>query len=463
MSNTEAIMWAVEKDPALRSDFCNLTLLDALPTEDRLHEAVQRALGAMPRLRQRVISAPLRIVPPEFADDPSLDLDYHVRRVAVPAPGDFRAVLDVCQQMAEAPFDRSRPLWEFTLLEGIDGDRAALLQKLHHTISDGVGALRLSLALLDFEPDPEPPPPASGDAPSAGDGANEEAPPRSTTPIDVLVDALSDATARNVEIFRRVISETGHVLTRPVELPGRAMDVARVARSLQRQGLVADPSQSDVLVERSLKRRFEVHALPLPDVKRRAKELGGSINDVYVTGLCAALGRYHAREGSDVAQLRMAMPINTRTSGDRSSNRFAPARVVVPIQPAADPAELFPAVQARLTSTKGEAALHVLDSVSGLASALPTALLVAYTRSQVRTIDFAATNLRGSAVPLFLAGSRILANYPFGPRTGSALNCTMLGYCDELHIGCNLDPAAVADPDALRRDIASAFDDLLSG
>ncbi|MDP9336799.1 MAG: diacylglycerol O-acyltransferase, partial [Actinomycetota bacterium] len=156
MSNAEAIMWAVEKDPALRSDFCNLTIFDRRPSDDRVRATMQRALDAIPRLGQRVIGAPLRIVPPAFADDPTLDLDAHVRVVAVPAPGDDRALLDLCGALAEQPLDRARPLWEFTIIEGLTGGRAAMLQKIHHTVTDGVGGLKLSIAMVDLERDPEP-------------------------------------------------------------------------------------------------------------------------------------------------------------------------------------------------------------------------------------------------------------------------------------------------------------------
>src|SRR3974390_2341527 len=116
MSDTEAVMWAVEKDPALRSDFCNLTFLEHAPSRKRLQAKLATALEVMPRLGQRVVSAPLRIVPPEWVDDPALDLDYHVRTVGVPEPGDQRALLDLVASMADAPFDRSRPLWEFTII-----------------------------------------------------------------------------------------------------------------------------------------------------------------------------------------------------------------------------------------------------------------------------------------------------------------------------------------------------------
>jgi WS/DGAT/MGAT family acyltransferase len=456
MSDTEAVMWAVEKDPALRSDFCNLTILDHAPDEKRLRATLDRALAAIPRLRQRVVAAPLRLVPPEFADDPSLDVDYHVRRIAVPAPGDVRAVLDVCEQLAEGSLDRSRPLWEFTLIDGLAGGRAALLQKVHHTISDGVGGLKLSLALLDLEPDP---PFADDDAPAP---APAPVATGSTGPVEALRAAIADATRRNAGIACRAASGAADVLTHPVRLPGRAFDAARLARSVGRQGFVADRSHSDLLAGRSLRRHFEQCSVSLPALKATANALGGSVNDAYVTGICAGLGRYHERYGSAVTDLRMAMPVSTRDRGDDAANRFAPARVLVPIQPAHDVRALFAAVQARLTVAKEEPALGALEGMAGLATYLPTAFLVAYTRNQARTIDFATSNLRGSPLPLYLAGARIAGSYPFGPRAGAALNVTTLGYCDALDIGVNVDPAAVTDIDGLMLDIAAAFDELIS-
>jgi hypothetical protein len=93
---------------------------------------------------------------------------------------------------------------------------------------------------------------------------------------------------------------------------------------------------------------------------------------------------------------------------------------------------------------------------------LPTSLLVALTRSQTRTIDFGASNLRGSPVPLYLAGAQILGSYPMGPRTGCALTVTMLSYCDDIHVGLNIDPAAIVDVGAFMRDVRNAYDDLCS-
>jgi WS/DGAT/MGAT family acyltransferase len=457
MSDSEAVMWAVEKDPALRSDFCNITILEHTPPRARLQEKLATALDAIPRLRQKVVSAPLRIVPPEWVDDPDLDLDYHVRAVAAPEPGGQRELLDLAASLADTPFDRSRPLWEFTVIEGLEDGRAALLQKVHHTITDGVGALKLSLSLVDFEPDPAPPAEPDADVVEM----RPDAPTRSG-PLDVLRGAVADATTRGVGTASNVLSRSGHVATHPQEWPGRVVDGARMATSMRRQLLVTDRARSDVIDGRSLRRRYELFALSLPDMKKAATRLGGTVNDVYVTGLTGALRRYHVARGSDCRELRMAMPVNTRERGDHAPNRFSPARVMVPLVPD-DPVARFAAIHDQLASAKSEAALNAVDTLAGVVSALPTSVLVGVARSQVRTIDFAASNLRGSPAPLYLAGARILANYPMGPRTGCALNATVISYVDDLHMGINIDPAAITDVDDFMDDLAFAYAELLEG
>jgi diacylglycerol O-acyltransferase / wax synthase len=464
MSNTEAIMWAVEKDPALRSDFCNLTLLEYAPTEDRLRYTAERAVAAIPRLAQRVVGAPLRIAPPAFSDDPTFDLAAHVHRVAIPGnrkgglsgAAGHRALLDLCGYLAEQPFDRARPLWDFTLIDGLPDGRAALLQKVHHTITDGVGGLRLSLAFVDFEPDA----PMTALPPLPTTASFDAGQPRDT-PLRATRTAMFDATARNLGLARRMMAETTHALTHPNELPTRAADAAGLFRSLQRQLLNTEPARSDVMHNRSLTRHFETYGLSLPAVQSAAHKLGGSVNDVYVTGLAGALGRYHERFGSTVDELRLAMPVSTRDEGDEAANRFVPARLVVPIQPAADLPKLFELVREQLSAARGESAIGVAEGLAGLITGLPTAFLVAMTRAQTRTTDFAATNLRGAPMPLYIGGARVVANYPFGPRTGTALNATVLSYCDDLNFGLNIDPAAITDIDALMTDIADVFDDLL--
>ena len=451
MSDAEGIMWAVEKDPALRSDFCNLTFLDRPPTRARMHAAARAAIRAIPRLGQRVVAAPFRLVPPAWVDDPGLDLEYHVRFVGVPEPGGTRELLNLCASLAEAPFDRSRPLWEFTVIDGLADGRAAMLQKVHHTITDGVGGLRLSLALVDLERDPRPDDSTVAvlrrevDAQRAHDPAD---PIPRTSPLDVTRDAVVDAAERGVATVRRVGTGAFETLLSPTTIPSRAAEAVALATSVRRQLLVTQGARSDVMAPRSLRRHFEIGVASLSEAKDTAARLGGTINDVFVTALTGALGQYHRASGGTATELRLAMPVSTRTRGDVDATQFAPARVVVPIVPD-DPIARFDAVRERLGSARSEVALHAAQGLAGLAALLPTALLVPIVRNQARTIDFAASNLRGSPVPLYLAGSRIDASHPFGPRTGCALNVTLLSYCDDVHLGYNIDPAAVTEPDEL--------------
>lgn len=446
-------MWTVEKEPSLRSDFLNVTVLDGPPDADRLRSRVRKAVEVLPRLRQKVVSAPLRLAPPQWVEDPQFDLDYHLRRVALPAPGGLRQLLDLAAGVATDPFDRARPLWEFLVVEGLEGDRAALLQKIHHTVTDGVGGLKLSLALLDLERDAEPEPGADD---RSGDVADAPVEPR--TPFDVLVDTLAYAARRRAEAVHRGSDLVAGVARKPAEVPASAARLVRTIRSLQEQALVRGGALSPLMTDRSLARRFEVHSVTLDGLKRVARSAGGTVNDVFVAGVAGALGRYHERMGAPVEELRMAMPVNLRERGEDATggNRFAPARVVVPVQPK-DPSHLLHAVMARLRGVRAEPALGLADSLAGLLSLLPTSLLVPVTKAQTRTIDFATSNLRGSPVELFLAGSRIDANHPFGPCTGCAVNVTALSYGGNFDMGVNLDPAAATDPDGLMECIVESF------
>ena len=385
--------------------------------------------------------------------DHDLDLDYHLRTVAVPAPGGMRQLLDLAAAVAATPLDRSRPLWEFTLVEGLEGGRAALLQKVHHTITDGVGGVKLSLSLLDFEPDPP-------------------APPEPSPMQRIAAEAEAERARRSLRRSRepRLAGERGRARpstytlapaarTRPARprirhaRPGQpgvgarrgVDDAVRLAGSVRRQLLVTDPARSPLLGRRSLALRFERFGVPLTRAKAAGAKLGGSVNDVYVTGITGALGLYHERMGVPCDELRMAMPISTRGGDEESANSFTPARVLVPVTPK-DPAARFKLVHERLHGLRDEPAVTAAGSLAGLLTALPTSMLVALTRTQARTIDFATSNLQGSPVDLYLAGARIEANYPMGPRPACALNVTLLSYRDSLDMGINIDPAAVSDP-----------------
>lgn len=451
-------MWAAEKDPALRADFCNLTILDRVPDPARLERKIGAALVALPRLAQRVVSPPLRLAPPEWQPDPTLDLAYHVRRVALPPPGGMRELLDVTAALSSSPLDRSRPLWVFTLIDGLPGGRAALFQQVHHTITDGVGGLRLSLSIVDLERDAPP------DAPSLlGDMPEPPSDPVDRNSLfDLVRDAIEDQTALAVRHTRQALGFGVGLALHPQSVPHVIHAGVELAASIRRQVLITDTGHSRLLAPMSLGRRFDTIAVPFEPVRLAAKDLGVTINDVFAAGVSAGLGRYLNARGEPVDELRMAMPVNVRAGrDDRAANRFVPTRAVVPTS-ARDADTHVHAVRDALAHVREEPVVSAADALAGIAATLPTALLVTALRSQSRTIDFAASNVRGSPIELFLGGARVDATFPFGPRMGCALNATVISYNGEMCIGLHSDPIAVTEPDLLVDCIGVEFERILS-
>jgi diacylglycerol O-acyltransferase len=441
MSATEALMWAAESDPVMRSAFLNITFLDRPPDMARFRARLAKAAVVVPRLRQRVDDT--GVGAPEFSADPDFDLGYHVRHVALPSPGDDdRRLLDYAAVLTEDAFDPARPLWQFTVVEGLSGGRAALLAKMHHTITDGVGGVRLSAMFIDLEPDaPDP---------KVEAGADEEA----TAGSDGLFDTVGRMAAGAAGAVRGMVGV----------LAGGPSDAVETVRSLGRQLLVTEGAHSPLWAgRRSLRRRFEVLSVDLGEVKAAAKALGGTVNDAYVTGVAGGAGAYHRAKGMPVDELRMSMPVSTRTEADKAAggNSFAPARVLVPAG-IEDPKARFEAVRERLGVAKGERALALADSCAGVLTSLPTPLVVRVARRQVETVDFAAANVRGAPFDLWVAGARVLANHPMGPTAGTAFNATLLSYKESMDIGLNIDPAAVDDPVLLRDCIAESLAELVA-
>lgn len=453
MSDVEALMWNIEKDPHLSSTFANVTLLDRPADLDRFRRRMARAVQAIPRLRQRVVPGFGRLAPPTWQDDPSFDIDFHVRRDGLPDEATDRDLYDFATRYWQAPFDRTRPLWAFTLVDGLPDGRGAIVQKMHHTITDGVGGVRMSEQFIDLQRTPREP--ESDDDVGAPGGA----PPLNF--LGTLVDTAAHVARRTAGATRRGVEETAGLLAHPDHWAQFGAAGVETTRSVVRQAMISDRAHSPLWVDRSLWRRLEVLSVPMDDAKRTAKALGGSINDFFVTGVARGAGRYHQAKGQPVDELRMAMPVSTRSDHSSGGNAFAPSRVLVPTA-IDDPGEQFAAVCERLGRTKGERAFAVLEGLAGMVNVLPTSVLVRMARQQTETIDFTTSNVRGAPIPLYIAGGKIEANYPMGPLAGTAFNLTLLSYDGALNMGLVVDTGAVDDPGLLRECIEEAFAELLA-
>ena len=178
-----------------------------------------------------------------------------------------------------------------------------------------------------------------------------------------------------------------------------------------------------------------------------------------MAGAAGGAGAYHRQLGHPVAELRMAMPVSTRSDRSAGGNAFVPTRLLVPVDEP-DPAERFRLVHEALGATKGERVIDAVDTLAGFVNLLPTSVVVRAARAQVETVDFTTSNVRAAPFDLYIAGARIEGTYPLGPLGGTAWNLTMMSYCGTLNMGLHLDAGAVAEPARLRDCLAEAFDEL---
>ncbi|MCC5950832.1 MAG: wax ester/triacylglycerol synthase family O-acyltransferase [Acidimicrobiia bacterium] len=456
MTDVEALMWNVDKDPYLSSNFGTVTIFDQPVDAERLRPRLERMVDKVPRLRQRVAPVLGRLAPPEWQDDPDFDLDYHLRHLALPAPGDTRQLFDLATRIVADPFDRTRPLWEFVIVDGLADGRGAMVQKMHHTITDGEGGIRMSEQFVDLERDPPPPEPVDTSA------WRSESPPaeRHADLLAAAGDALAHTARRSLGATRRAAPGAVSVAAAPQRLPAVGRDVVEFTRSVLRQATVTDHAHSPLWCERSLQRHLDVLDVPFDDAYRTAKALGGSLNDLFVAAVAGAAGAYHRQLGVPVADLRMAMPVSTRSDRSAGGNSFVPTRVLVPVAER-DPLQRFLAVHERLNQTKSERAIGMVDMMAGVVNALPTSVVVRFVRQQAETVDFTTSNVRAAPFDLFIGGARLEATYPLGPLVGTAVNVTMMSYCGTLNIGVHFDAGAVAEPAVFMDALRDSFDELL--
>jgi diacylglycerol O-acyltransferase len=445
MSDTEGLMWRLERDPLLSTTFANVSILDRAPDFDRLRRRMERSTLVVPRLRQVARESAASLAAPHWVDDPEFDIDAHLRRIALPAPGNERQLLDLATLITVDPFDRTRPLWHFTVVEGLADGRSALIEKLHHTISDGEGGVLLAMSFLDLDRDaPNPPPP-----------------PRAAEPDeDELEEHVSAAAARDLlagtlRLPLGVARQVKELLAEPERIADANDAATSTLLNIVQQLGETEPAQSPLWTQRSTRRRLEVATAPLAVTRAIARKLGGTLNTAFLTIAAEAAGRYHTELGAPVDSLRASMAISTRPENS-GANAFSVVRLHVPTGEMGL-ASRFAAVADATRAARADGASASLDKLAALASTLPAAIVTSVVRRHARTVDFATSNVKGSADPVYIAGARILHNYPVGPLGGVAFNLTLLSYEDRLDMGINTDAAAIERPDVLRDEIDSAI------
>jgi diacylglycerol O-acyltransferase / wax synthase len=452
MSDADALMWTIEKDPLLRSTITTVMVFDGPIDRERLRLRLDRVSRVVPRLRQRVQGHTLSIAPPRWDVDPNFDLDYHIRHTHGGGSDNLREVFDVAETIAMQGFDRARPLWEFTLIEGLADDRSALVTKVHHSITDGIGGVKLLMELLDLDRvgDPDRPLPEAPVAPPVSERTR-------------IADALVYEGRRQLSNVSRmaasVLRQAGQLTSDPV---GVGTELLETAGSVTRMIRPATEPLSPLMTDRSLSVRFDAIQVPLAPMKRAARLVGGKLNDSFVAGVAGGLARYHREMGVECTHLRMTMPISIRTEATEhlAGNQFTPVRFPVPIG-IADPIARMNAVRELMQAQRRERGLALTDTLASVINRLPATLSTSLFGSMLKGVDFITSNVPGPPVPVYLVGARLERQIAFGPMTGAATNITLLSYVDDLNIGLNSDPRAIVNPELFTECVRDAFEEII--
>jgi WS/DGAT/MGAT family acyltransferase len=450
LSQNDTIMWMVEADPLLRSTILGIVVLDGPPEWESLQARMAHVTHQVAALREKVVPVPLHPTTLQWVPDPDFDLHYHLRRIRLPAGSAVQDLLDWAATHAMGGFDSARPLWEFTLVEGIDGDgheRAALVMKAHHVVTDGIGAVQLAAHLFDFEPDAAPrvaAPPAPG---------------HSTSSVDQLREIMLHDVAGMADLARRSARSVVPALLHAVRHPQQAAsEVMETALSVGRLIAPATTPKSAVMVGRMKSSTYRTIEVPMRDLRHASKAGGGRLNDGFLAGITAGLHRYHTLHGSEAHDLRVAMPISQRESGDaEGGNHVSVMRFTLPIA-LRSPQERITAMHDAVDEVRQERSLEHTETIAGFLNLMPKGVIGA----MLKGVDFLASNVPGTPVPMWLAGQRVERFFPFGPTAGSAMNITLMSYDGTCCIGVNADAAAIPDPDVLLECLREGFAEVCS-
>jgi diacylglycerol O-acyltransferase / wax synthase len=452
LNASDALLWSIEKDPCLRSTIVAVSMLDRSPDWQRLRGRIADVCGLVPRLRQRVVATPLRLGPPRWQIDEFFDLEYHLRRTTVSSPGDQRSVMDIAGLMAMTAFDKDRPLWEFTLVEGLADGRAALIQKVHHSVTDGVGGVKLAQLLLDEKRSPVRR--SAQDHPSVAHDPGGLASVAAAMAVDVR--AAAAASVRGAQALPGVAARA---ITNPA---GPVTAVARELRSIGK--LLAPVTQplSPVMTHRGMSRRLDSFDIPLESLLAAAHAADSTLNDAFLAGVAGGMRRYHELHGSPVEALRVTMPINMRRPGDPSgSNRFTPARFTLPVS-TVDARARMHELGRLARNWKKEPSVKRTELVAGVLNRLPSMAATTILGSMLKAIDFVATNVPGMKRRAYLAGAEVVRQYAFAPPSGAAFSIALMSHIDRCCFGINADTSAVSDPEALTTCLRAGFDEVLA-
>lgn len=413
-----------------------------------LRKAVLAGVARVPRYRQRVLEIPV-LGGHVWVDDDRFDLDFHLRHVALPRPGSAEQLARFTAGVMERPLDRRRPLWEMWIVEGLEGGRFALITKVHHCMVDGIAGVELMLRILSPDPDARPTGeevPRAAPAPSGTELLLAELGRRARLPLEAVLGrprAWEDLDALGRDLARRAT--------------GLVRSLARGLRPARRTSLNGPLGPH---------RRFAVLARDLGAVRRLARRLDCTVNDVVLATVAGALRRTLRRRGEKLREggIRALAPVSVRRGDERGvlGNRVSVWIVELPVERAGALARVR-AIRAQTAEFKRRGDALGAELLTGVAEWTSPTLLALGARAvmQLPAFNLIVTNVPGPQIPLYLCGARMVASYPVGPLFDEVGLCVaLLSYDGGLYWGLTADYDLVPDLDTLAEDLRRSFEEL---
>lgn len=427
---------------------------------DRLVDLVEQRIALVPRYRQKVRHVPGNIARPVWVDDQDFDVAYHVRRSALPKPGSDKALAELVARLMSRPLDHTRPLWEMYLVEGLAGNRTAVITKTHQAMVDGISAIDIGQVILDVSPDPR----AVAEElwmphPEPGGGA-------------LLVEAVGDMIARPGELVDNVRTAAGDALATAGKVVGAAGKLLSMVLTASRRA-PGTPLNVDI----STQRRFAIARTDLQAYRRIRVAHGCTVNDAVLSVISGALRNWLLSRGEPVgpsATVRAMVPLSVRGEADVPSsatagslgNRVSSFLVDLPVGEPSPVVRLHHVSHAMREHTASAQSVGA-DTLVRIGGFAPPTLHALGARAasgfSKRIFNLVVTNVPGPQFPLYAAGARMLEMFPVVPLAkGQALAIGLTSYDGGVYYGFNGDRDAMYDIDALAGLVDESLDELLA-
>ncbi len=430
-----------------------VAILDGeIPFEDYLANIAIK-LRRLPRLRERAVAAPFFVGHPTWETDPDFDIRKHVFEHRIPSPGGETELKATADKLIEAMLERDRPLWEFHILQGLEGGRSAIVSKVHHAMVDGVGGNQILMALFDLSP--------KAKTPAIEDEYEPTAP---ATSRERLTNALWDNARTAMDAFgeaQRGILERTRGLDR--ERVRSTLDVMRSTLP----DLALPPKRLPFNKSCGGGRHFTWTTFSFAEARAARSALGGTVNDVILAALAGAVSRYceHHRVDTRGRTLRVMVPVNVRPEAEAAGlgNLVSILPVDLPLD-IDDPQHRVGVIRETTRILKRGHVADGISSMSNLMGMVPPPIQAAFgalAATPFPLFNIVCTNVPGPQIPLYAMGHRLTAYYPYIPvGFDMGVGCAIFSYDQTLHIGLNSDTTACPDVERLRDCFAESIQEI---